>query len=145
MPGGYSITIEIDPELEKFGKKLSEAGNNFNDLAYVDMRMAAEDMKLGWIEVGAIDTGFYIGNIEAEVRPIASVLQARAYTEVKSPAGFPYPKALEESTRYHYRATMRKGQETASQISKMFKELRPKLEKRIDAAIDNIFDWLKKA
>src|SRR3990172_448235 len=73
-------------------------------------------MKTGWQNVAARRTGLYVSRIMDQVRMVTGEIHAVASTDVRSPRGFPYPLALEESTRYHYRSTGRSGQPTAGKV-----------------------------
>lgn len=85
-------------------------------------------MKVGWQAVAPRRTGLYMTSIMASVRQVSGEVHAVASTNVRSPGGFPYPRALEESTRYHYRSTGRRGQQTAGQVAKMFRGLRKQFD-----------------
>ena len=81
-------------------------------------------LELGWQGVAARDTNFYANTLQMEITEIAGTLpeaQTAVFTNAHSEHGFPYPRALEDSVRYHYRSTARKGQRTAGQVNRMFK------------------------
>jgi hypothetical protein len=139
---GYHVSIEIPPELDEFIEKLAIPDAAVEAAALIPMKEASWFMEASWEAIAAIDTRRYVDSIESEVRSLSGViLQAFASTDVTSPAGFPYPRALEDSERYHYRKTARAGQRTAGQIARMFKAIRPRLEEYANRAIQNIFDW----
>ena len=81
----------------------------------------------GWRAVAAVKDGTYKSNISSKVETVAGAFHGITSTDVRSGAGFPYPLALEESTRYHYRSTRFRGRRTAGMATRMFKKLKGSL------------------
>ena len=104
--------------------------------AFSAMQMSVRSMHVGFKDVAAVDTGFYKGTLKMEIKKLAGgrIIQGSVKTFATSPAGFPYPRALEDSVRYHYRSTKRSGQRTAGQVSRMFLARIPTYNKLFIAA-----------
>jgi hypothetical protein len=119
------VTAAItSPDLAKQVKLLGIDNVNrvVNKHAFPAMQMSVRSMLAGWKDVAAVDTGFYKGTLKMEIKSLASgrILQGSVKTFAISPGGFPYPRALEDSVRYHYRSTRRQGRRTAGQVVKMY-------------------------
>ncbi|MCK5564539.1 MAG: hypothetical protein KAJ07_04780 [Planctomycetes bacterium] len=111
----------------------------------VTARQGGNLLLLGWQEVAARDTGFYANTLDMEIKEIAGttpITQTAVFTNARSSKGFPYPRALEESTRYHYQSTTRKGQSTAGQVSLMFKNKEDDLEILLAILGNEIIEFL---
>lgn len=128
------VTAAItSPDLAKQIKLLGIDNINrvVNKRAFPAMQMSVRSMLVGWKDMAAVDTGFYKGTLKMEIKKLASgrILQGAVRTFAMSPAGFPYPRALEDSVRYHYRSTRRQGRRTAGQVIKMYKARIPTIRK----------------
>ncbi len=137
------VTASItSPDLTKQVKLLGIVNVNrvVNKHAFPAMQNATKSMLAGWRDVAAVDTGFYKGTLKMEIKSLASnrILQGSVKTFAMSPTGFPYPRALEDSTRYHYRSTRRSGQRTAGQVIKKFLTRLPLYKKQFNRAGDKI-------
>jgi hypothetical protein len=90
----------------------------------------------GWRNVAAVDTGHYRNTLQSNIQSMAGgrIIQGSVKTFAVSPTGFPYPFALENSTRYHYRRTSKRGQQTAGQITRMFKRITPSINQHFFTA-----------
>lgn len=134
----YSQFIEF-PDLTEQITKLHNFPKIFNHQAKIHGKTASVEMRRGWLSVAAIDTGQYRQSIKNKVDEISQThVRAIAETTVRSARGFPYPRALEESTRYHYRSTSRRGQRTAGQVGRKFKSMKSsflKMQKQMTEAI----------
>ncbi len=108
------------------------------------MQMSVRSMIAGWKDVAAVDSGIYRGTLKMEIKPLAGgrILQGSVKTFATSSSGFPYPRALEDSVRYHYRSTRRQGQRTAGQVVKMFQARIPQINKLFIAANNKIVNDL---
>lgn len=103
--------------LKGFDKKLHDRTTNLG-------REAAGVMRLRWRGVAAVETGAYVNSIADEVTlPASNIVDAKAFTTIRGLNGFPFPRALEDSTRYHYRATRFKGSRTAGKATKAIKKV----------------------
>lgn len=141
---GIHFTVQTPKELDELIKSFDKPEKEIRDAARGPMMEAGKMIASGWQGVAAVDTGRYKGNIHDEIIEIPGVLlQAKVSTNVTSPQGFPYPRALEDSERYHYRSTQRVGQKTAGKIVEMFKGMRDELNKLSGQAIENIFRLFK--
>ena len=137
------VTAAItSPDLAKQVKLLGPANVNrvANKHAFSALQMSVRSMLAGWKDVAAVDTGFYKGTLKMEIKSLASgrILQGSVKTFAMSPGGFPYPRALEDSVRYHYRSTRRQGQRTAGQVIKMYLARIPTVRKLFIKANDLI-------
>lgn len=137
------VTAAItSPDLAKQVKLLGiDNVNRVTDKhAFSAMQISVRTMLAGWKDVAAVDTGFYKGTLKMEIKRLASgrILQGSVKTFATSPAGFPYPRALEDSVRYHYRSTRRQGQRTAGQLIKMYQARIPAVRKLFIKANDKI-------
>ena len=125
-----SMTVTI-PKLSVMQLRTAGLEAELDRLLTADAIRNSNAAATAWRAVAAVDTGWYRGSITPKVRKISGIIQAIASTNVRSANGFPYPRALEDSSRYHYRRTSRKGQQTAGQVAKVAKTLAPKV--RADA------------
>lgn len=128
------VTASISsPDLEKQVQLLGSVNVNrvVNKHGFGALQMSVQQMITGWKDVAAVDEGFYKATLKMEVKEIAggTIIQGAVRTFAMSPAGFPYPRALEDSTRYHYRSTKRRGQQTAGQVVRMFRNRLPQINK----------------
>ena len=137
------VTAAItSPDLAKQVKLLGPANVNrvANKHAFSALQMSVRSMLAGWKDVAAVDTGFYKSTLKMEIKSLASgrILQGSVKTFAMSPGGFPYPRALEDSVRYHYRSTRRQGRRTAGQVVKMYLARIPGVRKLFVKASDLI-------
>ena len=137
------VTSSISsPDLTEQVKLLSAANVErvVNKHAFPAMQKAVVSMLSIWKNVAAVNTGLYKGTLKMAIRPLASgrILQGSVKTFAMSRTGFPYPRALEDSTRYHYRSTRREGQRTAGKVVKMFLSKIPLYKKLFIKASDLI-------
>jgi len=132
----------VSPDLMKQVQLLGPVNVNkvVNKQAMGAMQVSVRQMFTGWQGVAAVDTGLYKNTLKMEIKSIAGnrIIQGAVRTFAVSPRGFPYPRALEDSTRYHYRSTRRRGQRTAGQVVKMFRNKLPEINKLFIKANDNI-------
>jgi len=138
----FSATFQIpklDEQIARLAGFEEELGRRAQQGAQIGIGLAA----IGWRDVAAFKTGLYRGSIATRTAPVTGGFQGIAETHVRSARGFPYPRALEESTRYHYRSTARRGQQTAGQVAQMFKNLRPKLKQIAKAISEAMVRWAK--
>ncbi len=80
-----------------------------------------------WKIIAPVDTSRYRGSISGNVSIISGSIIGIASTNV-SERGFPYPAALEESAKYHYRRGPRKGQLTQGKVKRVLKMARKTIE-----------------
>lgn len=132
-----SMSISI-PNLEPQIRKLADFDRVSDKEIRLMQQVNAAEMVAGWRPVAAFKTGTYMASIHGEVRPVGPEIHAVASTSVRSNSGFAYPRALEESNRYHYRSTVRRGANTAGQVARMFKAQQPNRLKRAQATGDKI-------
>ena len=137
------VTASItSPDLAKQIILLSPANVNrvVNKRAFPAMQSSVRLMLTGWKDVAAVDTGLYKATLKMEIKSLASgrIIQGSVKTFAVSRAGFPYPRALEDSTRYHYRSTRRRGQQTAGKVVKMYQARIPQVNKLFISANNKI-------
>ena len=135
------VTASISsPDLNKQLVLLSKVDSITNKHAFPAMQQSVKSMLAGWKDVAAVDTGIYRGTLKMDVKSLASgrIIQGSVKTFSMSPKGFPYPRALEDSVRYHYRGTRRRGQRTAGQVTRMFMSRIPIYKKLFAKAQRNI-------
>lgn len=133
------VTASItSPDLEKQVELLNPVTVDriVNKRAFPAMKSSVQNMHIGFRDVAAVDTGFYRDTLKMEMKWMASrtILHGAVRTFAKSGGGFPYPRALEDSVRYHYRSTRRQGQRTAGQVAKMFLNRMPLYKKLFNSA-----------
>lgn len=102
------------------------------------MKQGVTHYQVGWQAVAPVDTGAYRGGIKQEIKGVGMEIEGIISTSQRSPRGFPYPKALEESPRYHYRRTERRGQRTMGQVRKMVKREAHRVHKYFGSALGRI-------
>ena len=103
------------------------------------MVAAEQSVKLlerNWKKVAPVDTGRYRSSIAGRVKTItgANVI-AVVGTDVRSDRGFPYPSALENSARYHYRGGPRRGQLTFLRVRRVLEQAKGSIKKRFNRAV----------
>ncbi len=77
-----------------------------------------------WRRDAPVLTGRYFKSLEGRIVEGLSGGEVQGIIEtnvVASKTGFPYPKALEESARYHYRSGPRAGQRTKGHVKRVVK------------------------
>ncbi len=91
-----------------------------------------------WWFIAPIDRGLYRRTLKKEVkRFVGGEIVGIVGTDAMS-KGFPYPAALEQSPRYHYRSTGKKGQRTMGQVKKMLKKAGRRIDLEFRKAINRI-------
>lgn len=141
---GIQATIE-SPDLTEQIKRLGAANVNrvVNKHAFPAMQKSVVNMWSGWKQIAPVKEGFYRGTLKMDIKEIAGgrILQGSVRTFAMSPTGFPYPRALEDSVRYHYRSTGQRGRRTAGQVVDMFNNRKPQFKKQFrKAQIDIVKD-----
>lgn len=138
---GLSLNIS-SPDLTEQVKKFGAATVNkiIDRFSRPAMNNSVKIMLTGWRDIAAVDTGRYKNTLKTEVKTIASgrILQGAVRTFAASRTGFPFPRALENSVRYHYRSTKRQGQRTAGKLAMTFKANTPTVIKQFANANDKI-------
>jgi len=137
-----SVTVTI-PKLKVLAIRAAGFEKELDDALRVLSTKTANDIARHWKAISPIDTGRYRGSIQPRIRKIAGIHQAAAGTGVRSATGFPYPRALEDSTRYHYRSTARRGQPTAGHAAGVGRKLSPKVRAESKALTDKIIKKMK--
>lgn len=134
---GLTISFTI-PDLKKQVFLFKRAPKVYAKNIMEALQAGVKQTHTGWRDVAAVETGHYRNTLKPEIKSIASAktIQGAVRSFATSTAGFPYPRALEESVRYHYRSTRRRGQRTAGKVVKMFLRLKPTIQKGIKAAVD---------
>jgi len=93
-------------------------------------------LERNWKRVAPVDTGQYRASISGRVKSITGAnVVAVVGTNVRSERGFPYPAALEESTRYHYRRGPRKGQLTWLRVRRVLEQAKGTIKRRFNKAV----------
>lgn len=141
---GLTISLR-SPDLKKFGITLKRAPKLLDKSISKNMQTSVKMTKTGWRSVAAVATGRYRNTLKQGIRHLASktILQGGVRSFTRSAKGFPYPRALEDSVRYHYRSTSRRGQRTAGQVIKMFKRIKPTVIRLFKAGNDAVIKSLK--
>lgn len=141
---GLTISIK-SPDLKKQGILLKRAPKKLDQSLGRNMQTSVRMTHVGWRAVAAVKTGLYRNTLKPEIKTLASktILQGAVRSFTRSPQGFPYPRALEDSTRYHYRSTRRRGQRTAGQVIKNFKRIVPTIRKLFKKGNDDLIKSLK--
>jgi len=134
---GLSLTV-MSPDLKRQVKLFDNINKIVDRFAKPAMNNSVKIMLTGWRDIAAVVTGLYKNTLKTEVKTIDSgrILQGAVRTFAASRAGFPYPRALENSTRYHYRSTKRQGQRTAGKLAMTFKANTPTVVKQFKGAND---------
>ena len=91
----------MSPDLKRQVKLFDNINKNVDRFSRPAMNNSVKIMLTGWRDIAAVDTGLYKNTLKTEVKTIASgrILQGAVRTFVASRTGFPYPRALENSTR----------------------------------------------
>ncbi len=141
MPFQATISApDIDKQIALFGNQ-NKIIERFTRSAMAD---STKLMLAGWRDVAAVETEKYKNTLKMEVKSIASgrILQGSIRSFARSDRGFPYPRALENSTIYHYRATKRRGQRTAGKLARAFLSTIPLVNKNFARASVKIVNAL---
>ena len=133
-----SYEIEIKGLTEQIRKL-----NRFEVTAFRHFKGAAEEsvklLERNWKMIAPVKTNRYRSSIAGRVKSIVGTnVVAVVGTNVKSDKGFPYPAALEQSMRYHYRSGPRKGQFTYNRVARVLKRAQGSIKARFNKAVRNI-------
>ena len=120
--------------------------NRFEVTAFRHFKVAAEQsvalLERNWKMIApvALVKGWrYRSSIHGRVKSVVGTnVVAVCGTNVKSDKGFPYPAALEQSMRYHYRSGPRKGQFTYNRVARVLKNAQGSIKARFNKAVRNI-------
>ena len=117
--------------------------NRFEVTAFRHFKGAAEQsvklLERNWKMIAPVKTNRYRSSIHGEVKSVVGTdVVAVCGTNVKSDKGFPYPAALEQSMRYHYRSGPRKGQLTYNRVARVLKWAQGSIKARFNKAVRNI-------
>ena len=138
------ITYEI--ELKGFDEQIQKLAR-FNQIANKHMKQAGLEsvalLERKWKMDAPVDKGRYRSSIAGRVSTISSEVVGIVGTNVRSATGFPYPAALEEGRRYHYRTGPRRGTPTMGRVKKLFKRAQTAINKRFNEAIRKVVKELE--
>jgi len=139
--------ISYEVEVKGFDEQIRKLAN-FDKIANKHMKQAGLDsvalLEKKWKLIAPVDTGRYRSSIAGRVKSLfGGVTVGIVGTNVKSAAGFPYPKALEESRRYRYRAGPRAGQFTMNRVKRLFKRAQDAIDKYFKKGRDAIVKELE--
>ena len=117
--------------------------NRFEVTAFRHFKVAAEQsvklLERNWKMIAPVKTGQYRSSIAGRVKSVVGTdVVAVVGTNVRSDRGFPYPAALEQSMRYHYRSGPRKGQFTYNRVTRVLKRAQGTIKARFNKAVRNI-------
>ena len=117
--------------------------NRFEVTAFRHFKGAAEQsvklLERNWKMIAQVKTNLYRSSIHGRVKSVVGTdVVAVCGTNVRSDRGFPYPAALEQSMRYHYRSGPRKGQFTYNRVARILKNAQGSIKARFNKAVRNI-------
>lgn len=138
------ITYEV--KLKGFDEQIAKL-KRFDSIAQKHTRTATNKsvmlLERKWKIIAPVDTGRYRSSIAGRVRLMTGMETVGIVgTNVRSATGFPYPAALEESRRYHYRRGPRRGQFTMNRVKRILKRARGAIKKEFNKAIKSIIKEL---
>jgi len=115
----------------------------FDTFAGIRFKQAGETsikfLERGWKKDAPVDTGRYRSSISGRVKSVVGPnVVAVVGTNVTSSRGFPYPAALEDGARYHYRRGPRRGQPTMGRVKRILKNARGTIQKTFDNAVKRL-------
>jgi len=138
--------ISYEVEVKGFDEQIRKL-QGFNRVANKHMRQAALGsvalLERKWKPVAAVHTGRYRSSIAGRVNIQGGTVVGIVGTNVRSARGFPYPAALEESRRYHYRAGPRRGQFTMNRVKRLFKRAATAINRKFNAAVKKVIKELE--
>lgn len=138
--------ISYELEVEGFDEQIRKLAN-FDKIANKHMKQAGLEstalLERKWKEVAPVDTGRYRSSITSRVQIIGGNVIGIVGTNVRSARGFPYPKALEESQRYRYRAGPRRGQFTFNRVKRLFKRAEAAIKSKFNRAVKRVVKELE--
>jgi len=138
--------ISYEVEVRGFDKQIMKLAN-FDRIANKHMRQAGLEstalLERKWKQVAPVDTGRYRSSIAGRVQIQGGSVVGIVGTNVRSARGFPYPKALEESRRYHYRAGPRRGQFTMNRVKRLFKRTEAAIKTKFNRAVKRVLKELE--
>jgi hypothetical protein len=138
------ITYEV--VTKGFDKQITKL-KGFNRIANKHLRRASLEsttlLERKWKMDAPVDTGRYRSSIAGRVRTLGSEVVGIVGTNVRSATGFPYPAALEESKRYHYRTGPRAGMPTMGRVKRLFKVAQEQILNSFKKARDRIIKELE--
>ncbi len=137
----YEIEVKgLTEQIMKLNRFDHIAGRYFKEAAEGSIKL----LERNWKMIAPVDTGRYRGSITGQVKSVAGAnVVAVVGTNVVSDKGFPYPAALEESKRYHYRVGPRQGQFTFNRVRRVLKKARGSIKRRFNKAVKNIIKDLE--
>lgn len=136
IPPTYEIEIKgLTEQIRKLRNFDAIAGRRFRSAGETSIKF----LERGWKIDAPVDTGRYRSSITGQVKSVVGAsIVAVVGTNVMSDRGFPYPAALEESARYHYRRGPRMGQPTMGRVKRILKNARKTIQKTFDSAVKRI-------
>lgn len=108
MPRGVVVTEGLQEQIAAMRGADAVLGEEFQAAMAVAVQVGAGGVK----EISPIDKGRLRASITGEVVSAIGMNVVGVVGTNVTAFGFPYPKALNESDRYHYRAGPRRGQPT---------------------------------
>ena len=135
-PPVYEVEIRgLTEQVMKLNRFDAIAGRHFRKAGETSIKF----LERGWKIDAPVDTGRYRSSITGRVKSVVGAsIVAIVGTNVRSARGFPYPAALEESARYHYRRGPRMGQPTMGRVKRILKNARKTIQKTFDRAVKRI-------
>jgi len=139
--------ISYEVEIRGFDEQIRKLAN-FDRVAYKHMRQAGLEsvalLERKWKQIAPVDKGRYRSSIVGRVSTITGGnVVGIVGTNVRSAKGFPYPAALEESRRYHYRAGPRRGQFTMNRVKRLFKRAVTAIKRKFNVAVKKVIEELE--
>ena len=140
----YEIEVRgLTEQIRKLNRFDHIAGRYFKEAAEGSVKLLERNWKI-IAPVRLIGGGRYRSSIAGRVKSIAGAnVVAVVGTDAVSDKGFPYPAALEESKRYHYRSGPRQGQFTFNRVRRVLKKARGSIKRRFNKAVRNIIKDLE--
>ena len=136
--------IELDgSDVDQQARKLAGYGRTAKRHFSRAMGQSVVVLLADWKEIAPVLKGRYRGSLAGRVRvgqgpvQLAGSVSTNVWAE-----GFPYPAALEESRRFHYRGGPRRGQRTAGRVKGVLRSNTARINKFFQDALKRIIKRL---
>jgi len=135
-PPTYEIEIKgLTEQIRKLNRFEVTAFRHFKGAAEQSVKL----LERNWKMIAPVKTSRYRSSITGRVKSVVGTdVVAVCGTNVRSDRGFPYPAALEQSMRYHYRRGPRRGQFTYNRVARVLKNAQGSIKARFNKAVRKI-------
>ena len=134
------MEVGIDSsDIERQIRKLEQYPKILSKELQIGMKEATVEMQEKWQRNAPVKSRKYVMGIQRKVEnKIGGEVVGIVATNVTSNKGFPYPAALENDPKYHYRSTRRRGQPTMGHLKRAIKNAQKGINKAFKRTVDRV-------